>query len=62
MQVDLSNEEIDYLINALDAVVRRDGLASAQAALSVAVKLQIAKQDTGQNDHNQSPVPDDPDT
>lgn len=44
MQVELSEQEVNYLIGACDVVVRAQGLNAAGAALSVAAKLQAALQ------------------
>lgn len=44
MKVELTEQEVNYLIGACDVVVRSQGLNSAGAALAVASKLQAALQ------------------
>lgn len=44
MQVELNEQEVQWLIGACDLVVRQQGINSAGAALSVASKLQAALQ------------------
>jgi hypothetical protein len=45
MQIELTAEEAQNLLNLLDMVVRAQGLNAAQAALPLAVKVQAAMSD-----------------
>lgn len=46
MNIELTADEAQNLLNLLDAVVRAQGLNAAQLALPLAVKVQQAMNDT----------------
>lgn len=53
MQIELTADEAQNLLNLLDAVVRAQGLNVAQLALPLAVKVQQAMNDHAASAENQ---------